>query len=92
MPECLQIGQSSIIIFTISSLHKTGNCIPVSRSVYRVPTPPPPSKLRSEGKAGRKHLKKEITPLLPTEIGERFSQTISNLGHAALLRRSELPL
>ena len=55
----------------------------------RVPTPPPYS---TRGKAGRKHLKKEITPLLPTEIGERFSQTISNLGHAALLRRSELPL
>ncbi len=33
----------------------------------------------------------EITPLLPTGIGEIFSQTISNLGHAALLRRCELP-
>jgi hypothetical protein len=28
---------------------------------------------------------------LPTGIGERFIQTISNLGHAALLRRCELP-
>ena len=27
----------------------------------------------------------------PLGIGERFSQTISNLGHAALLRRCELP-
>ncbi len=31
-------------------------------------------------------------PLLPTGIAERFSQTISNLGHAALLRRCVLPL
>ncbi len=27
----------------------------------------------------------EITPLLPTDIGDRFSQTISNLLHAALI-------
>jgi hypothetical protein len=45
----------------------------------------------TRGKAGRNHLNEEITPLLPTGIGERFSQTISNLGHAALLRRYELP-
>ncbi len=46
----------------------------------KLPTPtPPPSTL---GKAGRNHLNEEIiTPLLPTGIGERFSQTISNLGH-----------
>jgi hypothetical protein len=31
-------------------------------------------------------------PLLPTGIGERCSQTISNLGHAALLRQCELTL
>ncbi len=37
--------------------------------------------------SGKNHLNEEITPLLPTGIGERFSQTISNLGHAALLRR-----
>ncbi len=43
-------------------------------------------------KAGRNHLNEEITPLLPTGIGERCSQTISNLGHTALLRRCELPL
>jgi hypothetical protein len=52
--------------------------------------PHPPSSTR--GKTGRNHLNEEITPLLPTGIGERFSQTISNLGHAALLRRCELPL
>ncbi len=43
-------------------------------------------------KAGRNHLNEEIsqiTPLLPTGIGERYSQTISNLEHAALLRRCE---
>jgi hypothetical protein len=42
-------------------------------------------------KTARNHLNEEITPLLPTGIGHRFSQTISNLGHAALLRRCELP-
>jgi hypothetical protein len=36
-------------------------------------------------------LREEITPHLPTGIGEGFSQTISILGHAALLRRCELP-
>ncbi len=79
---------------------------------------PPP--LYARGKAGRSHLNEEITPLLFTGIGERFSQTqryteinhdpvslvlrkvyllfhlsgqtISNLRHAALLRRCELPL
>jgi hypothetical protein len=43
-------------------------------------------------KTGKNQLNKEITPLLPTGIGRRFSQTISNLGHAALLRLCELPL
>jgi hypothetical protein len=36
-------------------------------------------------------LNKKIIPLLPTEIGEQYSQTISNLGHAALLHWCELP-
>ncbi len=45
-------------------------------------TPPPPLRV---AKAGRNHLNEEITPLLPTGIGERYSQTISNLGHVALL-------
>ncbi len=55
----------------------------------RVPThSPPPLHVATEGK---NHLKEEITPLLPTGIGERNCQTISNLGHAALLRRCELP-
>jgi hypothetical protein len=30
-------------------------------------------------KAGKNHLNDEITPLLPTGIGEPYSQTISNL-------------
>ncbi len=34
----------------------------------------------------------EITPLLHTGIGERYSKALSNLGHAAPLRRCELPL
>jgi hypothetical protein len=40
-------------------------------------------------------LNEEIVPLLPTRIGEQYSQTISNLsnlGHASLLRLCELPL
>jgi hypothetical protein len=45
---------------------------------------PPSSKV---AKAGRNHLNEQIAPLLPTGIGERYSQIISNLGHAALLRR-----
>jgi hypothetical protein len=46
------------------------------------PLPPP----RRVAKAGRNYLNEEIiTPLLPTGIGEQYSQTISNLGHAALL-------
>jgi hypothetical protein len=51
------------------------------------PSPFPPR----VAKAGKNHLNVEITTLLPTGIGERFSQTISNLGHAALLRRCGLP-
>jgi hypothetical protein len=52
-------------------------------------SPPPPL---SVVKTGKNHLNEEITSLLPTGIGKRFNQTISNLGHAALLRRCELPL
>jgi hypothetical protein len=52
----------------------------------RVPTPPPPPST-TLAKTSRNHLNDEITRLLPTGICERYSQTISNLGHAALLRR-----
>ncbi len=52
--------------------------------------PLPPSS--TVAKAGRNYLNEEITPLLPTGIGERHSQTISNLGPAALLHRCELLL
>jgi hypothetical protein len=53
----------------------------------------PPYSTSIVAKTGKNHLNEEITTsLLPTGIGERFSQTISNLGHAALLRRCELPL
>jgi hypothetical protein len=48
---------------------------------HRAPTHSPLS-LR-EAKTGKNNLNKEITTLLSTEMGERFSQTISNLGHAA---------
>jgi hypothetical protein len=51
---------------------------------------PPPLRV---AKTGKNQLNVEIgTPLLPTWIGDRFSQTISNFGHAALLRQCELPL
>jgi hypothetical protein len=50
---------------------------------HRVPTSPP-LPLR-EGR------QVEITPP-PSGISEQYSQTISNLGHAALLRRCDLPL
>jgi hypothetical protein len=46
----------------------------------------------SVAKAGKYHLNEEITPVLTTGVGERYSQTISNLGRAALLRRCKLPL
>ncbi len=46
---------------------------------------PPPLIPLSVAKAGRNHLNEEITPLLPTGIGKRYTQTISNLEHAALL-------
>ncbi len=44
---------------------------------------PPPSSTRE--KAGTNHLNEEITPLLPTGIGEWFSQTISNLCNGGAL-------
>jgi len=56
---------------------------------HRAPTPPSSS---TQGKAGRNHLNEEIIPLLPFGKDERFSQTIPNLGHAALLHRCERPL
>ncbi len=57
---------------------------------HRVPTPSPLS-LRV-AKVGRNHLNEEIVPFLLNGIGEGYSQTISNLEHAALWRRCELPL
>jgi hypothetical protein len=57
---------------------------------HRVPTPLLSSCMCSEGMY-RNHLNEEITPFLPTGIGEWYSKTISNLGHAALLRQCDLP-
>ncbi len=54
----------------------------------RIPSPLP---LRV-AKTSRNHLNEEFTPLLPTGIGERFYPNLNNLGHAAPLRRCELPL
>ncbi len=62
----------------------------VVRCFHRAPTHSPvPLRV---AKTGKNHLNEEITSLLPTGIGERCSQTISYLGHAALLRRCELAL
>ena len=51
---------------------------------------PPSSTYR---KAGRNHLNKEITPLLSPPHWDRraIQSNYINLGHAALLRRCELP-
>jgi hypothetical protein len=57
---------------------------------HRVPTPLPLPLCAA--KARRNHFEQVNYPLLPIGIGEQYSQTISNLGHAALLRRCELPL
>jgi hypothetical protein len=64
---------------------------PPSAGITAQGADPPPFPLRV-AKAGKNHLNAETPPLLPIVIGERYSQTISNLGHAALLRRFELPL
>ncbi len=45
--------------------------------------PPPPLRV---AEAGKNQLNEGIIPLFPTGIGERYSQTISNLGHVALFR------
>jgi hypothetical protein len=73
----------------IPSLFFLHSLLPFLHLIYRVPTLPPPLHVAT---AGKNHLNEEITPLLPTGIGERYGQTISNLGHAALLRRCELSL
>jgi hypothetical protein len=47
-----------------------------------MPTPPP--LFLHVATAGKNHLNEKITSLLPTGMGERYCQSISNLGHAAL--------
>jgi hypothetical protein len=75
----------------ISSAGKWTKLKPLSNVVFyfEIAVLPQGADLRpapsTRGQAGRNHLKDEIAPLLPTGIGERFSQTISNLG-------CELPL
>jgi hypothetical protein len=68
--------------------HQELSEVSLSGSQSADPHPPPPLYT----KAGRNNLNEEINPLLPTGIGEGYSQTISNLGHATLLCRCELPL
>jgi hypothetical protein len=72
-------------LFLYTNVLLCGIC--VASTGRRLPPPPP----LHVAKTGKNHLNEEISPLLPTGIGEKFSQTISNLGHAALLRRCELP-
>ncbi len=58
-------------------------------SSHSVPTPPPlPLRL---AKAGGKSFEPGNTPLLPTGIGERYGQTISNLGHVVIAPMCDLP-
>jgi hypothetical protein len=58
---------------------------------HRVLTPPPPPSGTKSGSSSYPFNEQNI-PLLPTGVGERYSQTKSNLCQAALLRRCELPL
>ncbi len=74
---------SSLNIWTWTSSKKVGGWD------HRVMTPPPPP--TNAEKAGRNHLSEENVHLLPAGIGERYSQTISNLCQVALLPRCELP-
>jgi hypothetical protein len=76
------IGFAHVLISPLISV-----CVELQRPRHRVPTPPgpPPPSLR-EAKARRNHLNEVSSSLIPTGIGERYSQTLSNLGHAALLR------
>ncbi len=76
---------ASVIILGVE-----GGKVRVTRQEHRVPTLPP--SFTRIATACKNHLNEEIIPLplLPTGIGERYCQTISDLGHAALLRRCEL--
>jgi hypothetical protein len=93
-------------IFTLRTGHRVDRVLGFlsSRPNWGSPTPshsgecvsltgcrPPPSFLYAR-EGSQKPFERGNYPLLPTGIGERFSQTISNLGHSALLRRYELPL
>jgi hypothetical protein len=86
------IGDSLVLLCEVrqSGIEGGPGRVTPSQVEHRVPTPPPlPLRV---AKAGRNNFNEEITPILPTGIGDRYSQTISNLGHAAQLRRWELPL
>jgi hypothetical protein len=84
--ECRRLASGLLPEFTSLRLYAQQG----ERDISTGCRPHPPSSTR--GKAGRNHLNEEITPRLLTGIGERYYQTISKLGHAALLRRCELPL
>jgi hypothetical protein len=56
------------------------NPMPEATTGCRPPAPPLPLCV---AQAGGNHVNEEIIPLLPTGIGERYSQTISKLGHTA---------
>jgi hypothetical protein len=91
-----------LLLFKSESESGTAELLPHTQASFLVPTKisgewcpqgadpsPPPLHVAT---AGENRLNEEIIPLLPTGIGERYCQAISNLGHAALLRRCELPL
>ncbi len=54
-----------------------------------VSPPPPPS--QTAAKAGRKYSASAKTPLLPSALGKRYSQTMLNIWLLATLGRCELP-
>ena len=66
------------------------NIRPDSTSLRLCSTPHAPP--LSGAKAGRNHFDERNTPPPPIGIGQRYSQTISNLCQAALSRRCELSL
>jgi hypothetical protein len=76
--ERIRRQQNSVVFFSLLLFHgSTTGCRP----------PPPPLR---EGRQVEIFWTRKLCPSSPPGIGERFSQTISNLGHAA--RRCELPL
>jgi hypothetical protein len=91
-----------LLLFKSASERGTAELLPHTQASFPVPTKisgewctqgadPSPLPLHV-ATAGENRLNEEIATLLPTGIGERYCQAISDLGLAAHLRRCELPL